>query len=624
MCGIAGYFGPLDVPEQRVQATLRGMSRRGPDNVGFARFHLGPTNAVLLHGRLAIIDPDPRANQPMTRDGVTLVFNGEIYNYRELRSRLHSLGAEFSTQSDTEVLLQAYRVWGERCVEHFEGMWAFAILDTRRQRLLLSRDRFGEKPLKLWERDGGLYFASQTRQLATLAGRWPQPDTQTLRRLMVNGYKSILKHRDTFHVDVFDLGPATTMTLAPDLSRRAARYWRPLAAPRDMTAAQAAAGVRERLIESVRLRLRSDAPLAFCLSGGVDSGALASIARRELKQQIATFSIVDPDPRYDERANIQRVVRDLDARHHAVEVRPGDGVERLERLVAAHDAPPLTLSSFAQAELMRSISESGYRVAIGGVGADELFGGYYDHFNLHLYETRDTPAGAAALAAWNEHLRPIVRNPLLRDPRLYFENPSQRSHIYLNAEEFRSALHVPFNEGFVECVYVDELMRNRMVNELLHETAPVSLHEEDLNAMNVSVENRSPFLDARLVSFALSIPPALLIADGRGKAPLRAAMAGILVDPVRLDRRKVGFNVALRSLFDTSDPTTRARFLDPGPIFDYVKRDFIEAALNRSELPNSMSKFLFAFLSARIFLEQAATRCDVGPDAAMLVAGGAR
>ncbi|MCA9243513.1 MAG: asparagine synthase (glutamine-hydrolyzing) [Phycisphaerales bacterium] len=604
MCGIAGYFGPFDVPDQRVRATLRGMSRRGPDHVGFARVHIGRTNATLLHGRLAIIDPDPRANQPMTRDGVTLVFNGEIYNYRELRSRLQSIGAVFSTRSDTEALLHAYLAWGDRCVEQFEGMWAFAILDTRRQRLLLSRDRFGEKPLKLWRRDGGVYFASQVSQLAALAGEWPAPNARTLQRLMVNGYKSLHKHRDTFHVDIADLPTATVVEYAPDLTRRDRRYWTPIVHARPMTAQQAAAGVRERLIESVKLRLRSDAPIAFCLSGGVDSGAIAAVAKRELKHDIAAFSIVDRDPRYDERVNIARVASDLDAAHTPVEIRPGDGVARLERLVAAHDAPPLTLSSFAQATMMDAISAAGRRVAIGGIGSDELFGGYYDHFNQHLFETRDTPAFDTALAAWNEHLRPIVRNPHLQNPRLYFDDPAFRNHIYLNADDFRGAMCEPFLEWFVEGAYCEGLMRNRMLNELLHETVPVSLHEEDLNAMGVSVENRSPFLDSRLVEFALTIPPTLLIEDGRGKAPLRNALAGILVDDVRLDRRKVGFNVALRTLFDTNDPATRARFLDDGPIFDIVRRDLVVAALDRPEIPNSLSKFLFAFLSARVFLEQ--------------------
>ncbi|RMF85021.1 MAG: asparagine synthase, partial [Planctomycetota bacterium] len=361
--------------------------------------------------------------------------------------------------------------------------------------------------------------------------------------------------------------------------------------------------VRERLVESVELRMRSDVPVAFCLSGGVDSGALASIAAKRLRRRIATFSIIDGDKRYDESDNIRRTVADLECENVAIEIPRRGALDRLRRLVEYHDAPVYTLSYYVHALLCEAIAERGYRVVISGVGADELFTGYYDHFNLHLYEMRDRPGFADAEAAWTRHVRPLVRNPHLQNPRLYFDDPAFRGHIYLNRDLFADMLCAGFDEPFTEQRYCDSLLRNRMLNELLHETIPPILHEDDLNAMRCSLENRSPYLDTRLCELACAIPPEHLIRDGRAKAVLREAVAGWLNDEVRLDRRKVGFNAALRSVIDIDDPETRACLLDDGPIFEMVERERIASLLVEREIPNSVSKFLFAFVGARIFLD---------------------
>jgi asparagine synthase (glutamine-hydrolysing) len=208
------------------------------------------------------------------------------------------------------------------------------------------------------------------------------------------------------------------------------------------------------------------------------------------------------------------------------------------------------------------------------------------------------------MKAWDTHISPIVRNPYLQNPRLYFENPHARDHIYLNNDVFAECLTDSFKEEFAETSYVPSLLRNRMLNELFHESIPVILHEDDLNSMYYSIENRSPYLDTRLFDFAYSIPTPFLIRDGYGKYILREALRGILNEKVRTDRKKVGFNASIHSLVDFDDPATREYLMSDAPVFDLIKKNHIEKIMKMKPMPNSYSKFMFNFINCKIFMEE--------------------
>jgi asparagine synthase (glutamine-hydrolysing) len=255
--------------------------------------------------------------------------------------------------------------------------------------------------------------------------------------------------------------------------------------------------------------------------------------------------------------------------------------------------------------LQKAIADAGYRISISGTAADELFSGYYDHHLAYLQEIKgDKAHHASSLASWQKHIRPMVRNPHLGNPDLFVDDPEFRDHIYLDAEEFSRFLTVPWSEPFDETHYSSHLLRNRMLNELFHEAVPVILHEDDLNAMYFSVENRSPFLDRELFEFCNSIPTRHLINDGKAKAILRESVRGIAPDGIIDNPRKVGFNAPILDYLDVRDPGVRSYLLDDSPIYDYVRKDRIEQLIGASDLPNSQSKFLFYFLNSKIFLEE--------------------
>jgi len=255
--------------------------------------------------------------------------------------------------------------------------------------------------------------------------------------------------------------------------------------------------------------------------------------------------------------------------------------------------------------LMEQIAANGYKVSISGTGADELFSGYYDHHSFYLAAVAGDPERhRTALADWRAHIAPIVRNPYLQDPAVFLKEPSERRHIYLNSHEFSEYLTRPWSEDFAEEGYCADVMRNRMFNELFHEAVPPILHEDDLNAMYYSVENRSPYLDRPLFETMMRIPTRHLVRRGRAKALLRDAVRDVAPTAVIDNPRKVGFNAPIHDLCDTTDARVRHALLDDSPIFEHVRRDRIEELIQRSFLPNSESKFLFYFLNAKLFLEE--------------------
>jgi len=529
-----------------------------------------------------------------------------LYNYLEVGRQLQAEGERFETKSDTEVLLAALGRKGWDVLDRCEGMWAFAVYHEDAGSLRLCRDRFGEKPLYLFRDSTGLYFASEIKAIFALLGRRLPVNRNHLRRYLVNGYKALYKGRETFFEGVEELQPGSVLTVEAGGNERLTRYWQPAYAQDDaMSYEEAVLGARERLIRSVDLRLRADVPLAFCMSGGVDSNALISIAKRVFDYDVHGFTIVNDDARYDEQEMVEHSVAELGVRSTLLPVTTDRFLPRLRELVRYHDAPVATITYYAQWMLQEAIAKAGYRISVSGTAADELFSGYYDHHLAYFQEIAGEPELLRrAQQAWTEHIKPIVRNPHLGNPDLFIKAPAFRDHIFLDAEGFSAYLTEPWQEAFAESRYSERLLRNRMLNEMFHEAVPVILHEDDLNAMYFSVENRSPFLDRDLFEFCNTIPTRHLIRDGRAKAVLRDAMAGIAPELVMQNRRKVGFNAPIYSYLDVADPQVRAELLRDSPVFDMIRRDRIENLLDKAHLPNSESKFVFYFLNCKLFLEE--------------------
>ena len=609
MCGIAGVISACNSSDRSYGCALSAMYHRGPDSHGMSRHRFGDYEVNFLHTRLAIIDSRTAANQPFSKKHVTLIFNGEIYNYLELRSELEELGHYFVTHSDTEVLVQAYLEWGEECLKRLEGMWAFALFDAVRGALLISRDRFGEKPLFFMRDGNSLLFASSVDVLGHLTGRRLSPNIEKLRQYMTGGFRFIHKTNDTFFEGVRAFPAAHLAWLENTNEPLPIKYWDLKYKPRKTNRADLIAQVRMLLSGSVERCLRADVPVAFCLSGGVDSSALAAIAKTNSGKSPHCFSVIDRDPRYDERDNIRVMVNHLGCQHTEIFSEHNHFFERMALLSPYHNGPIPTVNYFLHSSLLEEIGRHGFKVSISGTGADEIFSGYYNHYSIwlalmsKLAECDPSIDLDNLIHEWRQGYGSHVRNPILQKPDAFMLDQSRHDYLMENVEYFGSFLKSPAIYSWTETKYCDDALHNRMMNELLQEIVPVILAADDSNAMRFSIENRSPYLDRELVELMYTVPSKFLVKDGLAKSILRDAVDRVVPDGVRLDPRKRGFNASIDSLLDRNDPKVRDRLLSDSPIFNIVDREEFKKLLDSDLTKNSYSKFMFAFVSAKAFLE---------------------
>jgi len=302
---------------------------------------------------------------------------------------------------------------------------------------------------------------------------------------------------------------------------------------------------------------------------------------------------------------VEYSTKELSIKWTPIHLSTSEFIPNLRIQIKQHDAPVYFVDYYPQWLLMKGIAEQGYRIVVSGAAADELFCGYYDHHVAYLYEVRNDPVlYRQSLENWRVNILPIVRNPYWRNPNLYIDNHDFRNHLFSDGEDFSGFLCHEWNEPFMEEKYTSNFLRNRTTNEFFHETTPAVLHDDDLNAMYYSLENRSPFLDRNLFDLLHRVPTKFLIQNGYGKAILRDSVRGITPEKILNNYTKTGFNAPIYELLNVNDPDVRSYLLDESPIFDHIRRDKIEALILKSHLPTSESKFLFTFLNSKIFLEE--------------------
>tara|TARA_B100000282_G_scaffold242449_1_gene185468 strand:+ start:8980 stop:10821 length:1842 start_codon:yes stop_codon:yes gene_type:complete len=609
MCGIAGYLGKTKLDRNIIFNNLKLMRSRGPNHQSFCQHEIRHKSLTLFASRLSIIDLNHRSNQPIKDDNFTLIYNGEIYNYLEIRDELIKKGIKFKTNSDTEVVIKSYKVWGSRCIEKFEGMWAFAIYDEIKKLLFISRDRFGEKPLYYYFKNNSFIFGSEIKYILNLDSKKNSSklNYNKLKNYLVNGYKVVNKNNETFFKDIKKLDSGTNLYF--DLRNMTIKFEKylkknDLVSIKKHSIKENIDNVKILLENSLKLRLRSDVPVAFCLSGGIDSSALVSIAKKKFNHKVKCFSIIDDDPNYNEERNIDLIQRDTGCEVEKIYLKnKRNFFGRLENLVINHDSPISTLAYYVHSFISESASNQNYKVILSGTGADEILTGYYDHFLLHLYETKNTKEFKKSLFFWTRYIKPFIRNPILRNSKLYTKNRNFREHVTFNNKIFNRFLKNPLRLKFSEKKYNNSLLKNRMINELFHESVPINLHEDDLNSMNFSIENRSPFLDTKLVKYCLSIKNKNYIQNGYGKFILREAMKKYIHKDVRLDRRKRGFNANLKTMVNFKNFNLYEYLSENKDVKELVNIKRIQNLDLNKNYTNSLNKFIFSLINIKIFLK---------------------
>jgi asparagine synthase (glutamine-hydrolysing) len=562
MCGIAGIVA-LDGFDPRTLVEMTQLVKyRGPSGFGFAFAPSGVDAAVeTIHNedrlpaierpmvglgsrRLAILDVSPLGNQPMSiGDGdYCIAFNGEIYNYKEIRQELEALGYRFHTGTDTEVLLRSYQEWGEDCQHRFNGMWGFAIWDRKKQRLFCSRDRFGIKPFYYAVVGSRFYFSSEIKQILLASGLSRVANARSVYRFLEWG---MIDYSDeTFFEGVLQLPPGYFLTL--ELSRPITpvirRYWELRVDPEhDVDVESAIEEFRSLFANAVRLRLRSDVPVGVCLSGGLDSSAILSQAAAISPDiRFRTFSACFEDAAFDEREYIRAMVSASGCVGHSTFPKASAFWGKIETMLYHHDEPIGSTGSFAQWCVMEDARNNGVPVVLGGQGGDEILCGYQKYRYFYLL-----------------HLLRKSNPKFVRETVLAFKNGTKSYWTFGSASRYLPAgfsrqfsttdrlCNASFRARFANTdpgVGSAANIPERQKVDLTYSSIPALLHYEDRNSMAHSVESRLPFLDYKLAEFAVNCPTSLKLRDGWSKWILREALKGTLIDKVRLRKTKLGFN----------------------------------------------------------------------------------
>ena len=526
MCGIAGLVmvPSRTVRSEQVRSLLQHLEHRGPDDSGWLSLFRGKVclnrritrdfsaDAVLVHRRLSILDLTSAGRQPMaTHDGrYYIVFNGEIYNYLELRKELKILGHRFRSRSDTEVLLAAYVQWGREALNRLVGMFALAILDIEARKLFLARDFFGIKPLYYTYWRDGFAFASEIKPLLELPGVNRRVNPQRLYEYLRFGITD--RGAETLITDIKQLPAAYYMELSLDKPEAAhpVRYWQVDFSQRaELSFDEAAKRLQELFLENVRLHLRSDVPIGAALSGGIDSSSIV-MAMRHLEPDIDihTFSFVADDPRISEERWVDLVGQAANATVHKVTFNPDELVKDLDALVGSQEEAFGSTNIYAQRRVFRQAHEAGIKVMMDGQGADELLGGYHYYIaarlgsllrqgrwteGLRLVRNASTLPGVGMLwlclramdflmpSSLQVHMRRLVKKDLV---------PSWLNLKWFQEHgvEMRSNSYTSGKEVLTDSLYQDLAMLS----------LPSLLRYEDRNSMAFSIESRVPFLDSKV------------------------------------------------------------------------------------------------------------------------------
>lgn len=563
MCGIVGSYSAdsqcADKLAKKFTSALRYLQHRGPNDQGIEIFQATGGLVTLGHTRLSILDLSDAGHQPMhtANKRYSIVFNGEIYNYKELRETLQAKGKVFHSDSDTEVLLSCWADEGVACLSKLRGMFAFVVLDHQQQTLTCVRDAFGIKPFFYHQGNGSFLFASEIPALRCLLDSPPDINWQRAYDYLIFG--SYDNHEDSFFSGIKHLpaGHHLTVTLGKNTYATIQRWWWPdISENKDLSFVDAAEQLREMFLNNVRLHLRSDVPLGAALSGGLDSSAVVC-AIRHLEPQIPihTFSYVARGSSVDEESWVDLINKQVKAIPHKVVVSPEELANDLDDMLKTQGEPFGSTSIYAQYRVFRLARDNGVTVTLDGQGADELLAGYHGYPGkrmLSLLDKGDLKGLLTFLHHWSQWpgrslprgvmilLRELIPLRWQRLPRKWIGQDTLPYWIDPNK------LHERGISTFQNTVSLDTIPERHLM-ALLRQTLSGGdlsnlLRHGDRNSMRWSIESRVPFLTTDMAEFLLSLPEHYLISPkGETKHIFRAAMRGIVPDAV-LDRRdKIGF-----------------------------------------------------------------------------------
>jgi len=615
MCGIAGYYGKSrNTPsEKKISNCLKLMYNRGPDDKGQQKIVVGDRTIVMLHSRLSIIDLSNAGHQPYKGNNIVVSFNGEIYNYVEQGKKLESIDEQIETNTDTEILIKTIEKYGlEEGLNQLDGMWAFAAYDYISDSFYLCRDVFGEKPLYYYiDNYGGIFFASNVRYLFSIISDEVDIDYGKIISYLKYGFHEMYSDDGTFFKNIKSIDSGSFLKL--DSKLRVVKKYYPniideliLNDVDSINYKDSVNIVRDAVLTSFEGAYRSDVDMSALLSGGVDSGLIASIASNIFGINMKYYSAEASSVWYDESKLISAVTDKYKLDHTFVEINRTETTELLIDLIVDSASPLPSNTSLVYAALNKVISQDGSKVLLTGSGGDELFAGYYIHHLDYLVDIHNTGHFDRSYKEWKKYITPFIRNPDLKNYNKYYcatlkgekwcDN-SEDDKYYMPGFECESSTNISAIVGADKIGFLKE----KLLQDLFYNTIPSQIISADQISMYFSIENRAPFLSSTLLRKTLRIPSKHFIKNGYGKSLLRDAFDDILPAEIKNAREKVGFNVPVESVINVRSNLIIDMLKNNSFINKYYDINKVLDDVRKRDISNATSKLLFRLVNVAIF-----------------------
>jgi len=618
MCGIFGIISDTKIDKERLIKVSSVLKHRGPDDEGYLLFDKNTNslkiargndtvkeiervhvkdcdsfNSAFLHRRLSIIDLSVHGHQPMSYDNGNLwiSLNGEIYNYIELKNELTKKGYKFNSASDVEVVLAAYKEWGEGCVLKFNGMWAFVIWDRKNNIFFFSRDRVGIKPLFYYHKKGMFIFCSEIKGIRTYLNNDLAMNEKKIYEYLIKGQINVGESDETIYNEIKQLMPGTSLVLN-DNEAEIKKYWDLKIKTNNLSFDENIDRFKDLFRQSIKLMLRSDVEVGTCLSGGLDSSSLVSFASKEFNKRFNTFSAIWPGYNCDESYFVAKLNEKYSCYSNAFTPNLDNILEVFDKVIWHQEIPLSGSSIMAQWFVMEKAKSKNIKVLLDGQGADEILSGYPVYLIPYINEM-------IFRLKWKELFRnyhslkqakyPVKRMIGIQKHKIYHTEetvfPIKKS--LKSKYAFKTRFSRPHLSNFLPRYLKDQIEKTNL---------PVLLHFEDRNSMASSVESRVPYLDHNLIEFAVNIPTEQKIHGTLTKIILREAMKPYLPDEIYRRTDKIGFN----------SPIEEKLSGNTNKFFDFAMDKFLNSELNRLDLLNKNlidKENIFGIYSLARFIE---------------------
>jgi asparagine synthase (glutamine-hydrolysing) len=612
MCGISGFFGSeqLKPDLKKINKTLNLMKFRGPNGSNFYQNNkIENVNLTFLHSRLSIIDPYLRSNQPMKDNEGVLIFNGMIFNYHSIRKKLQKKKIKFLTNSDTEVLLKFLNLYGVERIDALDGMWSFAYYNFSSKKLILSRDRFGEKPLYYYKDINQIIFGSNLNYILNLSSLKFDINYQKFEEYLKFGFRVLHKDDNTFFKNIYSLKPGTYIEFTNDFQIREKTYWNPLKFK--INSYLNYDNEKKKLINVYKSILKertvSDFPIACLLSGGVDSSSIVSVlSKLKKKKLVDCFSIRSKNLNYDESYFIKKTIEYTGCNHKYIDVDKDNinNIKEIDEIVKNTCSVLPTSTGFIFSKICKEIKENKYKVILSGLGGDEMFAGYYLHHLHYLYSIKNKAIFKKKYREWCELVRPLLRSDSLRNFNKYKKNINIFDPMFTEFFPMKKYFNKFLHNKYSNLEYFNDHLKNQLYKDIIYSSLPSQLYMNDNVSMYYGLENRAPLLSKKIFEKAFTYPGSFLIRSGYNKSIFRDSLKNYVNQEILQNRNKIGFYMSVDDLFDFRDTGIKKLIFSNKFVNSLVNIKKIRKLLVKKNKNNQESHLIFSIINVVLFLKQ--------------------